>query len=949
MYKKLILTGVFILGFYNLFSQYEKTESAPPNIKWYEKRSNNFIIFFPKELDSIANYTINFLENNVQKIKFNPNDKVRKSKIILHNQNVISNAFVTSNPRRSEFFINAKPESSHFLHNNNWINLLATHEYRHIIQREVGYNSFFNKVVHYLFGENLSSMLTRSSAPMWYWEGDAVDTETRMSNYGRGKIPKFTLTTQMNLLSKNKIKYDRQTLGSYRFKTPNEYESGYIMVKYLKDTYGEDVYNKIVKKAHKQSFLPLPFYRALKKETGLNYKELYNQSIKTIPIKTNFIENAPLNKRKNKNFESYIYPTEVSNGNLVVIRQGLGSYQDIRVINKEGDVSLLFTPGLLNDFGRIPSSNNLIAWLEFDKDGRWDKRVFSSIKVLDVNSKKIINNKLKGFFSSIDISPKGDEVVVLKNNLDGSQSLMFYNTTLSKLFKEIKLNGGVYSSIKYDSAKRLIGLKTKNGIKDVFLYNISKDTFKSIYKTTKNIGWPTFYDNNLVFSTDYNGFEEIILYDTKTEKTHKIDHKKLGGYYPFLSKDRKSLYYSSMGNFGFDVYKERIVIKDNEVNLKEIESKDKEHKNYSFFKSKKTNFFSQLIQPVSWGLSDYGFSDKGIDYLTLGLESKNLFSNLMFKGGYKVDVRDDKNKRFFGISYQGLFPVLDLTVSNSNDYFNQNIILTNNTGQEDTIYDADINFKVRELTSALKIPLSYTKGKYLTSFVGSVSYSLEKFKDFYTTSLSSESGKFPLQTSRDTREYFSGLLYFSRKHKKSKRQVYFPFEQTVVIEGRRTTASSDYKGQYYRGDIYFSFPGVNNLHSIRIKFRGEKQNDNDYLFRRNINFIYGYSNGFNFSDFLGGGLEYEVPLLYPEVSLSPIVYIQRVRLSGFVNTGSVKQIKNSGYVEKPTTIGGEIKFDINLFRQNFLFDLGFRFSYLLNDNYNQDQTNFEVTLGSITF
>ena len=69
----------------------------------------------------------------------------------------------------------------------------------------------------------------------------------------------------------------------------------------------------------------------------------------------------------------------------------------------------------------------------------------------------------------------------------------------------------------------------------------------------------------------------------------------------------------------------------------------------------------------------------------------------MFKGGYKVDVRDDKNKRFFGISYQGLFPVLDLTVSNSNDYFNQNIILTNNIGQEDTIYDADINFKVREL------------------------------------------------------------------------------------------------------------------------------------------------------------------------------------------------------------------------------------------------------------
>ena len=47
----------------------------------------------------------------------------------------------------------------------------------------------------YLFGEGLSSMLTRSSAPNWYWEGDAVYAETEKSNYGRGRIPYFVLTT----------------------------------------------------------------------------------------------------------------------------------------------------------------------------------------------------------------------------------------------------------------------------------------------------------------------------------------------------------------------------------------------------------------------------------------------------------------------------------------------------------------------------------------------------------------------------------------------------------------------------------------------------------------------------------------------------------------------------------------------------------------------------------
>ena len=949
MHKKLVLIGVFVLGFFNLFSQYEKAESAPPNIKWYEKKSGNFTVYFPEELDSIANYTINYLENNIDKIKFNPSDKIRRSKVILHNQNSISNAFVTSSPRRTEFYINAKPESPHFLHNNNWIDLLSAHEYRHLVQREVGYNSFFNKVVFYLFGEGLSSMLTRSSAPNWYWEGDAVNLETRIGDFGRGRIPHFTLTTQTNLLDKNKLKYDRQTLGSLKIKTPNEYETGYLMVKYLKDNFGDSVYNKIIKKAHNQSFLPLPFYRSLKKETNLNYKDLYKLSVKALPKKSSYLKKTPLNKRLKKNYISYLYPTKVTKDKLVVIRQGQGSYQDIGTIDKDGSFSLLFTPGLINDFGRIPSSENLIGWLEFDKDGRWDKRVFSSLKILNLNTKKIIKNTLKGFFASLDISPNAEEVVLLKNNLDGSQSLVFYEVGLSKTKKEIKLNGGVYSSIKYTSQNKLIGLKTKKGNKDVFVYNINKNSFETLYRTTKNIGWPTLKNDTLVFSTEHNGFEEIFLHKISTSKTYMIKSPRLGGYYPFLSDDGKVIYYSSMGDYGFDIYEDKISKNITSVNIKNTPNEIEVKTNQKTFKSKKTSQWSQLIQPISWGVSDYGFSEKGLDYLTLGLESRNLFNNLMFKGGYKLDLRDDKNRRFFGISYQGLYPILDLTLSTTNDFFNQNIILTKNNGVRDTIYDADINFKVREFMSTIKIPLSFTKGKVFTSFLGSISYYNERFKDFYTTSISSESARFPLQTTRDTREYFSGLIYYSRKHKKSKRQVYFPFEQIILLEGKGTTTRSDYNGKYFRGDLYLSFPGINNLHSLRFKFRGEKQSENDYLFRRNVNFVYGYTNGFDFSSFLGGGVEYEAPVFYPDISIGPLAYIQRVRMTGFFNVGQITSVGENNYVESPRSLGGEIKFDLNLFRQSFLFDLGFRFSYLLNNNYNQDQTTFNITLGSISF
>jgi len=60
-----ILLGLFLFSPYALCGQFQKTETTPPNLKWHYKKSENFKVLFPKNLDSIANYTINYLENNI--------------------------------------------------------------------------------------------------------------------------------------------------------------------------------------------------------------------------------------------------------------------------------------------------------------------------------------------------------------------------------------------------------------------------------------------------------------------------------------------------------------------------------------------------------------------------------------------------------------------------------------------------------------------------------------------------------------------------------------------------------------------------------------------------------------------------------------------------------------------------------------------------------------------
>ena len=952
MHKVLALSILLFAPIKQIFSQFSKSETAPFSVKWRKMVSPNFNVFFEKEMDSVANYTINYLENNLKKIKQNPEDKIRKTNIILHGQNSVSNAFVTSSPRRSEFYANARPESGHFLHNNNWIDLLVDHEYRHIVQRELAYNETFNKTAHYLFGQSFASALSRSTMPIWYWEGDAVDFETRKSKYGRGRVPRFTLTSKMNVLSRNKLKYDKQILGSYKDKTPSLYESGYLMVKYLKDKYGVETFNKIVNTANKQAFLPFPFYRSLKKETGLNYRQLYAKSIEGF-IESDFIEEkVSFNIRGKEKYYDFKYPTELQNGKVATIRQGLGGYKEIHLINKGGENKKLMVPGRVNDFERIPSSKNTIGWIEFDKDPRWDKRTFSVIKIYDVEQKKLISKSKKSFYSSFDISPSGGKIIALNNRVKGSQVLCLYDKNFNEE-KTINLKGGTFSQIKFLNEKNLVGLKTLNGIKTVFTFSLMEEKYTKIKATKENIGWPTLKGEWLIYSSQKDGVEEVFFYNIYTKKTYILPGNTFGRYYPSISKDGNNLFYSQMTRFGFDIQSKKINMNElKEVTtIKEIDYKVSEMglKNYEI---KKLNPFLHFMRPINWGLTDYGFDTRGVEYLTLGLESRNLFGTLIFNGGYKIDTRDKKHKRFFGLSLQALYPIIDFSISGSKDYYYQDLILNNSEGLPvDTVENADINFTAKDITIGVRLPLSFTKGKYYTNLTIRSDYTNSNYFNYFTKSLSSTSAEFPLGIERK-RNYYGGLIYFSRRHKTSKRNVYTPYEQTLILESRKTTNNSNYNGSYLRSDIYLAFPGLSKNHSLRGKFRYEKQKHVNYSFRRNIDFVYGYKNSFLFSEFSGWGVEYENPLVYPEFGLGPLFYIQRIRLISFINSGNVVGLVNSslGEVkETPLSFGVEIKFDINLFRQSSIFDLGIRYSYVTKTLEKTKPSTIEITLGSISF
>src|SRR5690606_39408464 len=98
-----------------------------------------------------------------------------------------SNAFVTITPRRAEFYT-MPTQNYNFAGTVDWLDLTAIHEYRHIVQFEHA-NQGFNRIMYYLLGNHTLSTLANAAVPDWFWEGDAVTTETALTTSGRGRIP----------------------------------------------------------------------------------------------------------------------------------------------------------------------------------------------------------------------------------------------------------------------------------------------------------------------------------------------------------------------------------------------------------------------------------------------------------------------------------------------------------------------------------------------------------------------------------------------------------------------------------------------------------------------------------------------------------------------------------------------------------------------------------------
>ena len=997
---KLILV-VAVLAYVPAFSQSTTVLDNNPNLKWKQVKTPNFNVIFPTGFEVQAMRMANTLEH----IRI-PESKTlggapRKVSIVLQNQSAVSNGFVSITPRRSEFF--AMPSQNYnFQGTLDWLDLLATHEYRHIVQFNQA-NRGFNKALYYLFGANTLAAMSYVAVPQWFWEGDAVVTETEFTKSGRGRIPHFDLLFRTNLQEGRTFNYNKQFLRSYKHNIPDHYVLGYHMVNYLrKRTGSEESWDNITRRAWSVPFMPFTFSSAIKKESGLYVKDLYAELAKDMQKEwqakqqgKQFNSSEPIHKRRNTAYADYKFPQVVGVDSVVAIKSGIGDVEELTLLTA-GTEKKLLTLGPYNQTGMLSAANGKIGWNEYRFDPRWRVKTYSVIVAYDLKTKLRKQITFKSRYASAALSPDGLQVATVETGTDYQTNLILLDYETGEVIKTFENPDNDFISMPRwsKSGKEILALATNKKGKVLIEYSVESAVRRNLtLPSDENIGHPVPANNYVFYNAPVNGIDNVFAWDASTGNRYQVTESRYGAYNPEVSADGKYLYYNEQGRDGFDIvrttlsttdWKQPEAFKEGAVFFEEERTDLLADVPQATYEVKKYSRATHLFNPYSWG----AYVDNTLTQVDVGISSRDVLSTMSLNAGYLFDINERTGSWRVGLSYQGAYPILDVNFLRANRSVNEGDVtveerfITKQNVSTSVFSTRNVKFTWEEksVEAGLRVPLLATSGRFLSlvSFSNYVGYT--QVSDFFNGEDSERhiTGLIVNDTVNQNgtdvarrREFYypfisyvgnGNLIYnhfnFSayRLQKQSRRDINSKWGQTLFLSLYGTPYGGDFSGNQFSFYSQLYFPGLFKHHSFwgywgyqktRIAQLGQNgQGFDNYLFRNRVPLPRGVGVR-RFEDFYTMSANYTLPVWYPDVNVGPLLNIQRVRLNAFLDYGFGSTTIGSGDpdIGNYLSTGAEVKFDINILRMLPQLDIGFRYSYGISPAV----TRFELLLGTLNF
>lgn len=915
-------------------AQYYSWGNDPGSIHWKQIQTDRFQVIFPEGSDSVAQRFTNLLEYVYVAVGTTLNHEPAKISVILHTQSGIANGSVAWAPKRMDIF-DVVPQEQIAME---WLEQLAIHEFRHVVQMDK-LNEGLTKIFYFLLGQQAVGLVSGLYLPSWYMEGDAVTTETALSNSGRGRQPDFTMALRAQLLQKKQYSYLKAYFGSYRNYVPNHYHMGYIVVANARDIYGPQLWENVEDRVARRPLSFHPFSKSIQIQTKLNKRELYRDMFKkqAIDWKLDYDREMhksfdTLTKPNPKEFTCYIHPQRISDSYVIAEKYGLGNASQIVKISKEGIETTLAYTSFKQQNERIQTNGEYIVWSENNPHIRWELKGTSDIYMYSISTNKSTKIKTKSRVFSPCISKAGDKIIASEIDEKSLYWLVVYNTTTKKEIQKIKLPNQEYAltpTWNFDATKCVyVGVSTK-GKRLVEIDLRTNEENVIIPYTYDDIMNPVYWNDFIIYSSSYSGVDNLYAIHTQTKEILRVTVSSFGAKYP--SVYHQVLLFSDYSADGYLIGQAPLdlrswhsidVVRKAQYPLADNMSRQ-ETKKIDFSQMKDSTYavknYSKVLHAInihSWmpfylEYNGGSVSDKGLGFQ---FNSQDNLGTTVTSVGFKQNLSDGRQAGFVKVKYTGSFPVFEIEYQNGHQIFQDSI------GND----LAKAMYHVSEISGNMSLPLDFSSRswyRYLT-FAGQISYAkYEKLKvdpnsydSFYEDFM--DIGIMAYTAS------------FMNVRQPSQRDIAPRLGQIFVGGfGHSPLQAEKVFHEYIFGAGQLYLPGFAKHHSIEI-YGGYEWNADTVSqnFQSQISVPRGYIDEvFLRQQMISGHINYTFPVLYPDVAWRSILYVKRIRANAFFDYAQM-QIASPA-PESLMSYGAEVVMDFHLAHLQVPLTYGMRFSY----------------------
>ncbi len=911
------LAGSIFLVFFNSYAFVfgQAFGGLAPSIKWQQINTDSCRIIFPRYLDAQAQRIANAVSYMHQIGFADVGDQAFKIDIVLNNQSTIANGSVGIAPWKSHF-LTTPPQNSFSLSALPWLDLLAIHEYRHVIQLSTARRGI-TKVLYWLFGQETWAGASGLAIPDWFTEGDAVWAETVLTPQGRGRTSNF-LKGYRALAFENKLyNYAKARNGSIKDFVPDHYRLGYLMLQYGHRHYGAEFWKKTLADAGAYKGIFYPFSKSMRAQSNMNTSQFYQAMLSEkskewlgdqgeTPVEFLVPSQPP------KVFTNLTYPIALDDDELLYYEISFDKIGRFYLHDLQSDQRTILVAKGRSIESYHSYNQGLLCWTEFSPHPRWIARDYNDIVIYDLEVKQKRRVTKKGKYFSPHPNQQGSKIVAVHQDETLQNSLKIIDVKTGAVIHSLSNPEGlVYTYPKWlDDDHVISSVRNTLGEMAIIKINIPDEEIDTIQPFANvMIGAPSVEDEWIVYSATTAGAENVFLQNANSGDRVQVTSEPNGAFNPFLRKD--ALYYSVFTSKGHHLKK---------ISIQDQFDKMKDQRGQDFSLSYEHNFISEapsltyptmpyraaahLLNVHTWG---FDFEDPVITFRAL---STNVLNNLEASAGIDYNYDLERFAPFIRVTYAGLFP--------------QFTVQGNTYSREAVIADTTRNWRETNLSGFISADLNFSSGMYQRSLVPLIGLNQTETSGDLDFSLLSALAR----------------ITFLNRRLQARKNLFTRNGQYLQL--RYSESLNRLQAQQMQVRSALALPGIGINHNLILHadYKADLE-DADFQFTTGFSHRgYGVVPG---DKLWRLSANYHFPLWYPDWGFAGLFYIYRIRSTFFYEYTSA-QVEEE--LANRSSAGVEVVLDLNLVNATSA-TIGIRYAHPLSGELNAGQ--FELFIPAYRF